>query len=48
MVRIAEIPLQALVRGVLPFRAVMIGALALITFVPDLVRFLPRRLGYKG
>ena len=48
MVKIAEVPLQALVREVLPFLAVMIGALALITFVPDLVLFLPRLLGYKG
>ena len=48
MVKIAEVPLQALVREVIPFLAVMIGALALITFVPDLVLFLPRLLGYKG
>ena len=48
MVKIAEIPLHALVREVLPFLAVMIAALALITFVPDLVLFLPRLLGYKG
>jgi TRAP-type C4-dicarboxylate transport system permease large subunit len=32
---------------VVPFLAVMMGALALITFVPDLVLFLPRLLGYK-
>jgi len=32
----------------MPFLAVMIGALALITYVPDLVLFLPRILGYKG
>ena len=48
MVKIAEIPLKDLVREVLPFLAVMIGALALITFIPDLVLFLPRLLGYKG
>jgi tripartite ATP-independent transporter DctM subunit len=48
MVKIAEVPLNALVREVLPFLAVMIGALALITFVPDLVLLLPRLLGYKG
>jgi tripartite ATP-independent transporter DctM subunit len=48
MVRIAEVPLAALVREVLPFLVVMIAALALITFVPDLVLFLPRLLGYKG
>jgi tripartite ATP-independent transporter DctM subunit len=48
MARIAEVPLKDLVRDVLPFLAVMIGALALITLVPDLVLFLPRLLGYKG
>jgi hypothetical protein len=48
MVKIAEVPLRDLVREVLPFLWVMIGALALITFVPDLVLWLPRLLGYKG
>jgi tripartite ATP-independent transporter DctM subunit len=48
MTRIAAVPLGDLVREVMPFLAVMIGALALITFVPDLVLALPRLLGYKG
>ncbi len=48
MVKIAEIPLKDLVREVMPFLWVMIGALALITFVPELVLWLPRLLGYKG
>jgi tripartite ATP-independent transporter DctM subunit len=48
MTRIAGIPLKDLVREVMPFLGVMVGALALITFVPDLVLFLPRLLGYKG
>jgi tripartite ATP-independent transporter DctM subunit len=48
MVRIAEVPLKDLVREVLPFLAVMICALALITLVPDLVLFLPRLMGYRG
>jgi C4-dicarboxylate transporter DctM subunit len=48
MVRIAEVPLKDLVREMIPFLAVMIGALALITLFPDLVLFLPRALGYKG
>jgi C4-dicarboxylate transporter DctM subunit len=48
MVKIAEVPLKDLVREVLPFLAVMLGALALITLVPDVVLFLPRLLGYKG
>ena len=48
MVKIAEVPLKDLVREIMPFLAAMIGALALITLVPDLVLFLPRLLGYKG
>jgi tripartite ATP-independent transporter DctM subunit len=48
MVRIAGVPLKGLVREVMPFLAVMIGALALITLVPEVVLFLPRLLGYKG
>ena len=48
MVRIANVPLGGLTREVLPFLAVMLAALALVTLVPDLVLFLPRLLGYKG
>jgi C4-dicarboxylate transporter DctM subunit len=48
MTKIAGVPLRELVRDVLPFLASMLGALALITLVPDLVLFLPRLLGYKG
>ena len=48
MNKIAEVPLGAMVREVMPFLYVMIGALALITLVPDLVLWLPRILGYKG
>jgi C4-dicarboxylate transporter DctM subunit len=48
MTKVAEVPLHALVREVMPFLGVMIGALALITLVPDLVLFLPRLLGYKA
>jgi tripartite ATP-independent transporter DctM subunit len=48
MVKIARVTLTDLVREVLPFLGVMIGALALVTLVPDLVLFLPRLLGYKG
>ena len=32
----------------MPFLAVMIAALALITLVPALVLYLPRLLGYQG
>ena len=48
MTQITGVSLKDLVREVLPFLGVMIGALALITFVPELVLFLPRLLGYKG
>lgn len=48
MTRIAEAPLRDIVRDVLPFLWAMIGALALITFFPDIVLWLPRLLGYQG
>ena len=48
MGKIAEVPLRDIVREVMPFLYVMIGALALIVLLPDLVLFLPRLLGYKG
>jgi C4-dicarboxylate transporter DctM subunit len=48
MTKIADIPLRDMVREVMPFLYVMIGALALIMLVPDIVLFLPRLLGYKG
>jgi C4-dicarboxylate transporter, DctM subunit len=48
MVKIAEVSLKDLVREVMPFLYVMIGALALMTFIPEIVLFLPRLLGYKG
>jgi C4-dicarboxylate transporter DctM subunit len=48
MVKIAEVPLRDMVREVMPFLWVMIGALALMTFIPEIVLFLPRLLGYKG
>jgi tripartite ATP-independent transporter DctM subunit len=48
MTRIAEVPLRDLVRDVLPFLYAMIGSLALITFFPGLVLWLPRLLGYQG
>lgn len=48
MTRIAEVPLKDIVRDVLPFLWAMIGALALITFFPELVLWLPRLLGYQG
>ena len=48
MVKIADVPLKDIVREVMPFLAVMIGALALITLFPGLVLWLPRLMGYQG
>jgi TRAP-type C4-dicarboxylate transport system permease large subunit len=48
MVKIADVPLRDIVREIIPFLWVMIGALALITFIPGLVLFLPRLMGYQG
>ena len=48
MVKIADVPLRDIVREVMPFLAAMIGALALITFIPEIVLFLPKLMGYKG
>ncbi len=41
-------PLTAVVRDTLPFLVAMIAALVLITYVPELVLWLPRQLGYQG
>jgi len=48
MNKIADVSMTALVREVMPFLYVMIGALAVIMLFPDLTLFLPRLLGYKG
>ena len=46
--KLSDAPLSAVVRDTLPFIAAMVGALALITFVPELVLWLPRQFGYQG
>ena len=48
MVKIADVPLRDMVREMMPFLAMMVAALAVMTLVPDLVLFLPRLMGYKG
>jgi tripartite ATP-independent transporter DctM subunit len=48
MTKIADVPLRDLVRDTMPFLGVMLVALAVITYAPDLVLFLPRLLGYQG
>ena len=48
MVKIGDVSLTELVKEVLPFLWVMIGALLLMTFIPEIVLFLPQLFGYKG
>ncbi len=48
MTKIADVSLYALVREVMPFLVVMIGALVVITLWPDFVLFVPRMAGYTG
>lgn len=48
MARIANVTMGALVRETLPFLAVMVVALGVITYAPQFVLFLPRLLGYQG
>lgn len=48
MTRIAEVPVRDIVKDTMPFLFAMMAALALITFVPETVLWLPRLLGYQG
>ncbi|MFA7438873.1 TRAP transporter large permease [Castellaniella sp.] len=48
MTRIAQVPLRALVRDILPFLFCAVLTLALMTFSSDLVLWLPRVFGYAG
>ena len=48
MSRMTAVPLKDLIREMLPFHAVMIVTLFLITYVPWFTLVVPRMLGYKG
>jgi tripartite ATP-independent transporter DctM subunit len=48
MANISGQPLRMIVRDVLPFLWAMLVALAILTFVPETVLWLPRLFGYKG
>ena len=48
MMRIADISMRELMVDVAPFLLAMLGALAVVTFWPDLVLFVPRLAGYSG
>jgi C4-dicarboxylate transporter DctM subunit len=46
--RISETPLVSIVRDTMPFVVSMIVVLGLITFIPELVLWIPRASGYQG
>ena len=48
MANISGEPLRAIVRDVMPFLFAMLAALAILTFVPETVLWLPRLFGYQG
>ncbi len=39
--RIADSPMEVILKGIVPFILVMLGCLALITYIPEIVMFLP-------
>jgi C4-dicarboxylate transporter DctM subunit len=45
---ISGAPLRHIIRDTMPFVLAMIVALAIITFIPETVLWLPKLLGYKG
>jgi len=45
---VTGVPLRAIVREIMPFLYVAIVALLIITFVPEVVLWLPRLFGYEG
>ena len=48
MANISGVPLRDIVRDTLPFLAAMVGALIVMTYVPAIVLWLPRLMGYQG
>ena len=44
---ITGLPLKTIIREVFPFLAALLAALLLITFVPEIVLWLPKQFGYK-
>jgi tripartite ATP-independent transporter DctM subunit len=48
MAGITRAPMLAIVRDLAPFLAALIGALLFLTYMPDLVLWLPRLFGYSG
>lgn len=42
--RIANEPVEVILKGMMPFFAILIGCLLMITFIPEIVMFLPNML----
>jgi TRAP-type C4-dicarboxylate transport system permease large subunit len=45
---VTGIPLHAILREIWPFLGALFTALLVMSLWPDMVLFLPRRLGYEG
>jgi tripartite ATP-independent transporter DctM subunit len=45
---ISGAPLRSIIRDTMPFVLAMLVALAIITFIPETVLWLPKLMGYKG
>ena len=45
---VTGIPLGEIIRNVIPFFVVLLGALLALILLPDLVLWLPRSFGYAG
>ncbi len=45
---LSKLPVEAIIRALIPFLLVLVGTLIIISYVPDITLFIPRLLGYVG
>lgn len=45
---VADIPIDSVIRPLIPFLLVLVGTLLIICYVPEITLFVPRLLGYVG
>jgi C4-dicarboxylate transporter DctM subunit len=43
---ISDLPMEKLVKPLLPFLAAIVVTLLIVAFIPDIILFLPRALGF--
>ena len=43
---LSKVPIESVVKPLLPFLAVLLSTLMIISFVPEITLFVPRLLGY--